>query len=61
MQVDAFMAAIRTLLLDPEKARRMGAQGCHWISEHRSYDRLADQVATTYRRIAINDPSVISQ
>jgi glycosyltransferase involved in cell wall biosynthesis len=55
------MAAIRTLLLDPEKARRMGAQGSQWISEHRSYDRLADQVATTYRRIAINDPSVISR
>jgi len=61
MQIDAFMAAIRTLLLDPEKARRMGARGSQWISEHRSYDRLADQVANTYRRIAINAPSVINR
>jgi glycosyltransferase involved in cell wall biosynthesis len=61
MQIDPFVSAIRTLLLNPEKARRMGADGSRWISEHRSYDRLADQVATTYRRIAIAEPSVISQ
>jgi glycosyltransferase involved in cell wall biosynthesis len=58
MQIDAFVAAIRTLLLDPEKARFMGAEGRRWISEHRSYEQLADQVATTYRMVAIGDTSV---
>jgi hypothetical protein len=52
------VAAIRTLLLDPEKARFMGAEGRRWISEHRSYEQLADQVATTYRMVAISDTSV---
>ncbi len=58
MQIDAFVAAIRTLLLDPEEARFMGAEGRRWISEHRSYEQLADQVATTYRMVAISDTSV---
>jgi hypothetical protein len=32
----------------------MGAAGRRWISEHRSYERLADQVATAYRMVAIS-------
>lgn len=52
MEINAFIAAIRTLLLDPEKACRMGAEGRRWIFENRSYDRLADQVAIAYRMIA---------
>jgi glycosyltransferase involved in cell wall biosynthesis len=61
MQVNAFMAAIRTLLLDPEKAHRMGAEGRRWISEHRSYEQLADQVATAYRMVANSGPFVTNR
>jgi hypothetical protein len=52
MQIDAFVEAIRDLLLNPEKARLMGALGRAWIRKNRSYDHLADQVSDSYRMIA---------
>lgn len=50
--VDGFVAAVRTLVDDPEEQRRLGASGRRWVVDHaspaavgRSYDELLSEVA----------------
>jgi glycosyltransferase involved in cell wall biosynthesis len=49
---EAFASGILQLLNDPERARAMGAAGRGWLSEHRSYRRLAAAVAEVLRSIS---------
>ena len=52
MQLNAFKNAVIDLLEQPDKAAAMGARGRRWILKHRSYERIADEVAQAYFRIA---------
>jgi colanic acid biosynthesis glycosyl transferase WcaI len=54
---DAFVAALRSLLDDPERAARLGASGRRWVESHASpaavgtaYDALLSEVASSRRR-----------
>ena len=52
MEVKPFAEAIVSLLNEPERARQMGAAGRDWVTEHRSYDKLAALVAPVYHKLA---------
>jgi glycosyltransferase involved in cell wall biosynthesis len=47
----AFAAAIVYLLNHPEEAELMGERGRNYVESHRDYRRIADAVATEYRKI----------
>ena len=61
MEVPAFAHAVATLLDDPARARAMGACGQRWIRDHRSYEQLADEVASAYRTLLANRNTRSSQ
>ncbi|MBZ0069827.1 MAG: glycosyltransferase family 4 protein [Thiobacillus sp.] len=46
-----FAEAITRLLGDPALARAMGSAGPAWVAEHRTYDKVAEEVAKRYRGI----------
>lgn len=46
-----FAEAITRLLGDPALARAMGSAGPAWVAEHRTYDKVAEEVAIRYRDI----------
>jgi len=50
-QVEAFADAIITLLKNPELAREMGKKGRDYVAKHRSYPRIADDVAAMCTRL----------
>ena len=52
--------ALREVLADPERARRMGEAGRRRVEAHFSWDRIADRTMTVYREAigeAINSKS----
>lgn len=48
---EAFADAMIYLLKNPEIANEMGGRGPNWVREHRSYDRIADNVYRKYQEI----------
>lgn len=46
-----FAQAIIKLVLNPEKARKMGYLGRDYVTKHRTYQRIADMVEDEYMRI----------
>ncbi|MGH1361675.1 MAG: glycosyltransferase family 4 protein [Burkholderiaceae bacterium] len=49
--VEGFANGVLTCLDDPESAREMGRKGREWVLEHRTYDRLAEQVQSLYEQL----------
>ena len=55
---EGFAAAVIECLDDPERARRMAADGQVYVREHRSYEHLGAQVAERLRDLAGGAPGV---
>ncbi len=51
-RVEDFAAAVVELLRDPERARRMGAQGRAFVGRHRVFEALAEAIEPAYLRLA---------
>lgn len=47
----AFAAAIIDILVHPDKAKKMGEAGRHYVNQYRTYNHIAEQVESTYLRI----------
>jgi glycosyltransferase involved in cell wall biosynthesis len=45
---ESFTNAIVELLNNPNKSEKMGANGRKWVSENRSYEKLAEKVEKAY-------------
>jgi len=51
MEAQAFAAAVRELLNNPEQARQFAMRGPAYVKAHRTYDILGRNVARTYKKI----------
>ena len=49
-RAETFAAALLTLLADARLRQEMGSRGQEYIAKVRGYDRIAEQVATAYRK-----------
>lgn len=50
----AFMQAVRQVLQDPQRARRMGTCGRRHVMEHHSVERISFELDALYRRLGLS-------